>query len=48
MLFRRLGGVAAVDDLVHRVEQSRSELLDSLTLRDLLTREGREATPKAV
>jgi membrane protein len=37
--YQRLAGHAAVERLVSRVEDSRSEALDSLSLRDLLTRD---------
>ncbi|MFO8152302.1 MAG: YihY/virulence factor BrkB family protein [Thioalkalivibrio sp.] len=39
-LYRRMEGPGTVESLVERIERRRSEVLDSLTLRDLLT--GRE------
>lgn len=41
-LYRRMEGPDRVESLVERIERRRSEVLDSLTLRDLLT--GREPT----
>jgi membrane protein len=43
-LYQRMGGPGAVESLVDRIERSRSEALESLTLRDLLT--GHEHGPE--
>jgi membrane protein len=46
-LYQRLDGLPAVESLVVRLEQSRSEALGSLTLRELLTREDGEGARDA-